>query len=167
MDEGMPGGSVPPNEPYQPVPPSYPEQPYTQQSYPPSNYPQPNGYAQPPYPPAGAMPGDQGLSDTAAGALAYITIIPAIVFLVLAPYNTRPFVKFHAFQCLGLFVMGFCLGVIAVIPVLGWIVWLLGSLTLLVVWVMSLIKASQGSYLRLPVISEFAAQQSGYGIGLR
>ncbi len=109
-------------------------------------------------------PADQGLSDTAAGTLAYVTIVPAIVFLIMAPYNTRPFVKFHAFQCLGLFAVGFCLGIVGVIPILGWIVWLLGSLTLLVVWILSLVKASQGRYLKLPVISQFAAEQARYPI---
>jgi len=28
-----------------------------------------------------------GLSDNAAGGLAYITVIPAIIFLILEPYN--------------------------------------------------------------------------------
>ncbi len=30
-----------------------------------------------------------GLSETAAGVVAYITIIPAIIFLVMDPYNRR------------------------------------------------------------------------------
>ena len=163
MQEGQAGSHIPEGEPY-PVPPAqeYPQ--YTQQPYTPTTYPTSNGYAQPPNSPQTMVPADGGLTDTAAGALAYITIIPAIIFLVVAPYNTRRFVKFHAYQCLGLFVVGFCLGVIAVIPILGWIVWLLGSLTLLVVWIMCLVKASQGSYLKLPFLSDFAAQQSGYPI---
>ena len=103
-----------------------------------------------------------GLSDTAAGALAYITIIPAILFLVLAPYNQKPFVKFHAFQCLGLGVAWICLSIIGVIPILGWIILLLGSLAMLVVWILCIVKASQGSALKLPVISKLASEQSGY-----
>jgi uncharacterized membrane protein len=120
-----------------------------------------NGYTQAPPPPAAAAAGD-GLSDNAAGALAYVTIIPAILFLVLAPYNTRPFVKFHAFQCLGLAVVWFCIGIIGIIPILGWLVFALGSLVMLVTWVLCIIKASQGSALKLPVIGEFASKQSGY-----
>lgn len=127
---------------------------------PPVSYPPPNGYAQ--AQPAPAAAPSEGLSDTAAGALAYITIIPAIIFLVMAPYNTRPFVKFHAFQCLGLAVIWFCLGVIGAIPILGWAVLALGSLALLVCWILCIVKASQGSALKLPVISEFASKQSGY-----
>lgn len=104
----------------------------------------------------------EGLSDTAAGALAYVTIIPAIIFLVMAPYNTKPFVRFHAFQCIGLAICWFCLSLVWIIPILGWIVGALGFLVLLVCWIMSIVKASQGSAFKLPVISEFAAKQSGY-----
>lgn len=121
---------------------------------PPPNY----GYAQQPAATADAG----GLSDTAAGALAYVTIIPAIIFLVMPPYNTKPFVKFHAFQCIGLAIVWFCLGLLWIVPILGWIVGALGFLALLICWIMSIVKASQGSYFKLPVISEFAAKQSGY-----
>ncbi|HEY5382741.1 MAG TPA: DUF4870 domain-containing protein [Acidobacteriaceae bacterium] len=117
-----------------------------------------SAWSQTPPPPAAT----EGLSDTAAGALAYVTIIPAIIFLVMAPYNTRPFVKFHAFQCLGLAVVWFCLGVIGIIPILGWAVLALGSLALLVTWILCIVKASQGGALKLPFISDFAAKQSGY-----
>jgi uncharacterized membrane protein len=120
---------------------------------------------QPPpnYQAAAAVPAE-GLSDTAAGALAYVTIIPAIIFLVMPPYNTKPFVKFHAFQCIGLAICWFCLGLVWIVPILGWIVGALGFLTLLICWIMSIVKASQGSVFKLPVISEFASKQSGYQI---
>ena len=103
-----------------------------------------------------------GLTDNVAGMLAYVTIIPAIIFLVMAPYNTKPFVRFHAFQCIGLAICWFALGFIWIVPILGWIVGGIGFLVLLVCWIMSIVKASQGSYFKLPVISDFAAKQSGY-----
>lgn len=165
MQEPQTGSNVPPGDAYQPVSQSYPQQPYPPQSYSPQSYPPQNGYVQQPYPPQpGIVPADQGLSDTAAGALAYVTIIPAILFLILAPYNTRPFVKFHSFQCLGLAVLGICLSVLNVIPLLGQIIFVVGWLAMLVIWVLCLVKASQGSYLKLPVISDFASKQAGYPI---
>jgi uncharacterized membrane protein len=131
-----------------------------QQAAPPPPGSAPNyGYAQQ-APPAAEQAG--GLSDTAAGALAYVTIIPAIIFLVVAPYNTKPFVRFHAFQSIGLGIMWFCLGIIMIVPILGWIVGGLGMIAVLICWILSIVKASQGSYFKLPVISEFAAKQSGY-----
>jgi len=39
-----------------------------------------------------------GLSETAAGVVAYITIVPAIIFLVMEPYNRSSFIRFHAWQ---------------------------------------------------------------------
>lgn len=122
--------------------------------------PPPPNYAYPPPQPGAVDAG--GLSDTAAGALAYVTIIPAIIFLVVAPYNTKPFVKFHCFQSIGLAIVWFCLGIVWVVPILGWIVGAVGMLALLICWIMSIVKASQGSYFKLPIISEFAAKQSGY-----
>ena len=147
-------------QPIRDVPPPPAGSTWTSNPPPAASYPPPNGYAQT-QPPPGAAPAE-GLSDTAAGALAYVTIIPAILFLVMAPYNTRPFVKFHAFQCLGLAVLWLCLGLVWVVPILGWIVGAVGYLALLVCWVLSLVKASQGSVFKLPVISEFAARQAGY-----
>jgi uncharacterized membrane protein len=130
------------------------------------NVPPQESYQQVPPPPVYVAPPAQsdGLSDSAAGALAYITIIPAIVFLLIDPYKNKPFVKFHCFQCLGLAVVGFCLGVIAVIPILGWIIYIVGMLTILVVWILCILKASQGGAFKLPVIGDFAAKQSGYSI---
>src|SRR5215831_3489463 len=39
-----------------------------------------------------------GLASNVAGALAYVTIIPAIIFLVAEPYNRDKFIRFHSFQ---------------------------------------------------------------------
>ena len=54
--------------------------------------------------PAPAAGSTGGMADNVAGMLAYVTIIPAIVFLVMEPYNRNRFVRFHAFQGLWLFV---------------------------------------------------------------
>ena len=39
------------------------------------------------------------LSENLAGALAYFTILPAILFLFVEPYRKNIFVRFHALQC--------------------------------------------------------------------
>jgi len=81
--------------------------------------------------PVGAAPGtiavaptSAGLTDNVAGALAYLTVIPAIVFLVIEPFNKRRFVRFHAFQSIFYFVAwiaaDICLSIIGHIPFLGW-----------------------------------------------
>jgi uncharacterized membrane protein len=114
-------------------------------------------WQQTPPPPPNAAPAE-GLSDTAAGALAYVTIIPAIIFLVMAPYNTKPFVRFHCFQSIGLAIVWFCACFVIWVPFLGWAL----GLAILICWVLCILKASQGTAFKLPVISEFASKQSGY-----
>jgi uncharacterized membrane protein len=138
---------------------------YSQAGYTP---PPPPGYTQTAYPPPppGYVPpaAGAGLSDTAASALAYVTFIPAVIFLVLAPYNEKPVIKFHAIQELALTVVAMILRVIWVVPIFGWVIGGLLDLLLLALWVICIIKASQGSAFKLPFIGDFAAQQSGYHI---
>lgn len=96
-----------------------------------------------------------GLADNVAGALAYITFIPAVLFLILDPYKNRPFVRFHALQCLGLYVCAIVFGFIMIIPILGWIVGIVGDLTLFVCWIMCIFKAYGGERWKLPVLGNY------------
>ena len=101
-----------------------------------------------------------GLADNVAGGLAYITIIPAIIFLVVEPYSKNKFVKFHAFQCLGLAVLSIALWIVNVVPIIGWILGLVGHLAVFVIWVICVIKAFQGGKFKIPVIGDFAEKQA-------
>lgn len=112
-----------------------------------------------------------GLSDNIAGLLCYVTVIPAVVFLLLSPYNRRRFVRFHAFQ--SIFLMLACMAaslglrVLAQLPVLRWstlLLWPLLGLAELVVWVICVVKAFQGSMFKLPLIGEYAEQQADSGM---
>ena len=118
---------------------------------PPSAYTSDPGYTAPP-PPISQT--GSGLSDNAAGAIAYLTIIPAIIFLVLEPYNRRPFVRFHAFQSLALAVVWFATSLLTVIPVLGWIIEAVVFLLLFIAWIFCIFKASQGVRYKLPILGD-------------
>ena len=137
------------------------------------------GYSAPPPPPqpppTASAPGasaQAGTQDNLFGALAYVTIIPAIIFLVIEPYNKNRFIRFHSFQCLFLALTGFVLSignmilgfVIGMIPVIGWIISLLLAfaipIALLAAWVIVVLKAYQGQEYRLPVIGDLAAKQA-------
>ena len=112
------------------------------------------------------------MTDNVAGMLAYVTIIPSILFLVIEPYNKNRFVRFHSFQNIflhvGAFVCWIALfilsAVLAFIPILGHLVafllWMVLSVGLLVVWIMLLIKANQGQMWKLPVIGDMAEKQA-------
>lgn len=113
------------------------------------------------------------LAENVAGALAYVTIIPAIVFLLIEPYNRNRFVRFHSFQCLfvavALIVVDIALSIISAIfhlvPVIGWFVaalmWPLYGLAVLALWLLLVIKAYQHEIYKLPVIGDLAEKQAG------
>lgn len=108
-----------------------------------------------------------GLSDNAAGGLAYVTIIPAIVFLIVAPFNKNSYIRFHAWQSIFLavawFVIEIGLIVLRMIPFIGWFTWILRSLVMLglfILWIICLIKAFNGERFKIPVIGDLAEKQA-------
>ena len=109
----------------------------------------------------------QGMADNVAGLLAYVTIIPAIVFLVVEPYNKNRFVRFHSFQCLffaaAVLALHIGLSIFGFIPFLGLItlpLHLLISLGAFILWIVLLLKANQGQMWKLPVIGDMAEKQA-------
>jgi len=124
-------------------------------------------------PPAGAPPlgpGPQpgsaaGLSDNAAGALCYVcTIITGILFLVLAPYNSKKAVRFHAFQSIFLFVAWIVVVIALNILFRMMRIYFLSSLVELAfvgLWIYMMVTTYQGKTVVLPVIGSLAQQQAG------
>ena len=108
-----------------------------------------------------SAPAAAGLTDNMAGALAYVTIIPAIVFLLLEPFNKKRFVRFHAFQSIFVYIAWIIIGIglsfIGFIPML----WTFVRLALFVTLLILALKAYQGQMFKLPVIGDIAEQQAG------
>ena len=112
------------------------------------------------------------LPETLAGALAYF-LVPAIVFLLVEPYSKNRFVRFHAFQCIGVWLAAVVMGAILrilgvllfVIPVLGHLlVWLLSMVVILafiMIWLVLVVKALLGEMFKLPVVGQLAERQIG------
>jgi uncharacterized membrane protein len=114
------------------------------------------GAAAAPAPVAGS-----GLQDNVAGMLAYFTIIPAIIFLVVAPYNQNKFIRFHSFQCLFLAVGLTAVHIVLMfIPLIGWAISGLVSLAALALWIVCLIKAYGGQMWKVPVVGDIAEKQA-------
>lgn len=113
-----------------------------------------------------------GMADNVAGMLAYITIVPAIIFLVVEPYNKSRFVRFHAWQNIFLhaaaIVMWIALMILTVaasiVPIVGHLIVMLLGLVVwvgfFVVWIVLLIKANQGQMYKLPFIGDLAEKQA-------
>jgi len=107
------------------------------------------------------------MTDNVAGMLAYVTIIPAIVFLLVSPYNRNRFIRFHAWQCIFLViawtVLWMGLSIFVHIPLLGWLsflIWPLVALGGFILCIVLLLKANQGQMYKLPVIGDMAEKQA-------
>jgi uncharacterized membrane protein len=108
-----------------------------------------------------------GLSDNGAGALAYVTFIPAIVFLAMPPYNKSSYVRFHSWQSIFLAVawvaMLIVLAILIRIPFLGLIMFpimLLVDLGMFILWLVVVLKALNGQRFKIPVIGALAETQA-------
>ena len=115
------------------------------------------------------------MDTNVVGALAYLAgFVTGIVFLVLDPYKSNSFVRFHAFQSI----------FFNVAWVAFWIVWMILSavltpltagvfglialpLTLILtvagsgIWIFLMYQAYQQKLFRLPIVGKFAAEQAG------
>jgi len=116
-----------------------------------------------------ASAGEFVLSDHAAGALAYLTFIPAILFLLMEPYKRNPYVRYHAWQSILLFVAAFgvsiVLGFLLIFallfsPRLHIYAWRVAELFWIAVWIACVVNAATGKRFRLPVIGALAEQQA-------
>jgi uncharacterized membrane protein len=109
-----------------------------------------------------------GMTESATCGLAYVTFIPAIIFLATAPYNQNPKIKFHSWQsiflAIGWVAVWICITVIGMIPGLNLLDILLAplvGLAFFVVWLIVMINAFMGKTIKLPILAGFAAKQAG------
>lgn len=104
------------------------------------------------------------LTDNVAGMLAYLTFIPAIVFLVLEPYRSNRAIRFHAWQCIFLTLtwsaVEMLMGIVALMtPALALSLGTIDSfftLATLIVWIMLMIKTINNERFKLPFIGGLA-----------
>ncbi len=99
-----------------------------------------------------------GLDENVEGFLCYLFgFITGILFLVLEKKSS--FVRFHAMQStitfLGLFVLSLILGMIPIIHLLVYPIWILT----LLLWLLLMIKALQGKRYALPVVGKMAEEK--------
>ena len=111
-------------------------------------------------------------TDKLMAAVAYITFVPAMVFLLMEPYNKNRYVRFHAFQCLFLFgalvviaaALALIFSLLSLIPFVGHLLTLLAwpvlSIGCFLLWLVLLVKAYLGVSFKLPVIGNWAERQA-------
>jgi uncharacterized membrane protein len=114
-----------------------------------------------------------GLEENVAGALCYVVgFITGILFLVLEPYNKRPFVRFHAFQSIIFsaawialsIAISIMFGIIGIAMGFMWPLLLLLRLVIgfggFLLWLFLMFKAYNREKYMLPVIGPIAEKQA-------
>jgi len=108
--------------------------------------------------------------DALLGGLAYVTVIPAILFLAVPALKSSRFVRFHSWQsvffgiasAVTVFLIKLLFTILSLLPVVGFLLaWLsvgVAFIGIVVTWVALAAKAVQGQSYELPVIGRKAAQ---------
>jgi uncharacterized membrane protein len=99
------------------------------------------------------------ISDNVAGALAYF-LIPAIIFLLIAPYRNNQFVRFHCFQSIAFAIVSIIPRIALYVPGAGLFLWPVLELALFIIWVLLVVKAFRGQKFKLPLVGEWAEDQA-------
>ena len=68
------------------------------------------------------------------------------------------FARFHIRQSLGLALTGLALGIIGMIPILGWIVYFVGIFILLYMWIIGLMNAMNSKEKTAPFLGDKYAE---------
>jgi uncharacterized membrane protein len=115
------------------------------------------------------------MPENVAGALAYLTFLPAVIFLVLGPYNKNRFVRFHSLQCLLLWTAVLLMAVVLklagfillYIPIAGplflVVISVVAGLAAFSLWVVLVIKALQGEMFKAPTLGDLAERHANPG----
>lgn len=107
-----------------------------------------------------------------AGAIAYATFVPAVVFLLIPALRNVRFVRFHSLQSLlfavAMLVIGgatrlMFAGLSVFSFLLAWLVFGLVVLATVFLWIVVVVKAALGDAYELPVIGRFAERLTNRG----
>ncbi len=113
-----------------------------------------------------------GLPTNVAAALACIPLIGGIIFYILEKHDK--FVRFYAMQSIifgGAWIIFVIIwqvlhGILAHIPAVGWlfalllwIIWAVASLAMVVIWIITMIKAFSGVRWEIPYLGPIARNQ--------
>lgn len=97
---------------------------------------------------------DTAKEKSSMGIIAYLTIIGLIVAFVSNQEKKDDYVKFHIQQSLGIALTGFASGIIGIIPILGWLISILGFFFVVFLWIMGLMNAINQKEKVVPILGE-------------
>lgn len=111
------------------------------------------------------------IPENVAAAIAYVTPIPALIFLYLEPFRGNVFVRFHAFQHIVLWCVGMAFTIavfllwmtLQLIPFMRVLVFPFAGLIGLAwffLWLLLVVKAYHHQLFKLPFIGDYAEEWS-------
>jgi uncharacterized membrane protein len=86
--------------------------------------------------------------------ISHITFVGWVIALVINSGKKDEYASFYIRQNLGLMLAGIALGIIWVIPILGWLIGTVGYILLFVFWLMSLIWSINDEMKPVPVVGK-------------
>lgn len=101
-----------------------------------------------------------GMDENVAALLTYVLgLVTGIIFLIIE--KESKLVRFHAFQSILVSAVYIILGMIlGLIPFIGWLIELLLAPIFFILWLVLLYQAYQGKWFKLPIVGDFAEEQS-------
>lgn len=119
--------------------------------------------------------GPKTMDTNIVGALAYLAgFVTGIVFLVLDPYKSNSFVRFHAFQSIFFNIAWIAFWIVWMIlsavltPLTAGVFGLIALPLMLIftvagfgIWIFLMYQAYQQKLFKLPIVGKFAAEQAG------
>ncbi|TJZ61487.1 hypothetical protein FAZ15_09865 [Sphingobacterium olei] len=84
--------------------------------------------------------------------IAYITLIGLIIAFVQNDEKKNAFANYHIRQSLGLIFTGIALFIVGLIPLLGWLISILGTIAVIILWIMGLMNAVNGKQQPIPLL---------------
>ena len=107
---------------------------------------------QPLAPPTGST------EDTEKGkGLAWLSYLGILWLVPMLANKDNQFCKFHVKQGIMLTILAVATGVVAWIPILGWLIGIVVYLFILVMEILGIVNALSGKYWKLPVLGDLAA----------
>lgn len=97
---------------------------------------------------------NQNIEGKNIAVIAYITIIGLIIAFVMNNEKKEPFASYHIKQSLGLALTGLALGIIGIVPIIGWLINIVGIFVLLYMWIVGLMNAINGKESNVPFLGK-------------
>lgn len=92
--------------------------------------------------------------DKTIAIIGYLTFIGLIIAFIMNQDRKGVFSTYHIRQSLGIMLTGLALGVVGLIPFLGWLVSILGTFLVIYLWVMGFVNALNGKQKPVPILGE-------------